>query len=52
MTGDGMSRRQGTTRTVVAETPATHRKVGPAVIFSVMLVIAALAYLAKVALFA
>jgi hypothetical protein len=50
MTGDGMSRRPGTARTVVQEAPATHRTVGPAVIVAVILVIAALAYLAQVAL--
>lgn len=40
------------TSTTVVEDPVAARRVGPAVIFSVMLVIAALAYLAYVALLA
>lgn len=41
-----------TRSTVVVEDPVAARRIGPAVIFSVMLVIAAIAYLGYVALLA
>jgi hypothetical protein len=49
MVGDRPTRRPGVTTVVAAPTEAERTKVGPAVIFSVILVIAAISYLAYVA---